>query len=76
MAWPLGATIALAFVQFAGDLYISDPDRRRELIQRLRPRLSRLLIIDRPAGFSGHGAGEDPRFARALRTCLAGIGRA
>jgi hypothetical protein len=60
----------LAFVQFAGDRYIGDADRRRDLIEQLRPRLSRLLMIDRPVGFSGHGAGADPRFAELYGPAL------
>ena len=60
----------LAFVQFAGDRYIGDADRRRDLSSNSRPRLSGLLMIDRPVGFSGHGAGADPRFAELYGPAL------
>jgi hypothetical protein len=64
---------ALAFVQFAGDPYIGDAGRRRDLVERLRPRLSGLLTIDRPVGFRGHGAGADPRFAELYGPALLGV---
>jgi hypothetical protein len=67
---PADSGSALAFVQFAGDPFIGDAERRRDLIERVRPRLSRLLIIDRPVGFSGHGAGADPRFAELYGPAL------
>jgi hypothetical protein len=53
----------LAFVQFANDPFIGDPDKRLGLIETLRPRLSGLLMIDRPPGFSGHLAARSLEFA-------------
>ncbi|MBV8588536.1 MAG: alpha/beta hydrolase, partial [Acetobacteraceae bacterium] len=63
----------LGFVQFEGDTYIGDPDRRRELIEQLRPRLARLMVIDRPVGFSGHFAGGQARFAEIYGPALLGL---
>jgi hypothetical protein len=65
-----GSGWATRLAQVAADPYIGDADRRRDLIERLRPRLSRLLIIDRPPSFSGHGACADPHFAELYGPAL------
>ena len=70
MAWPLGATSRSLSCNSRATSISAIPTAAASLIQRLRPRLSRLLIIDRPAGFSGHGAGEDPRFAQLYGPAL------
>jgi hypothetical protein len=53
----------LVFIQFQDDPYIGDPDVRRHLIDRLQARLGGLVVIDRPAGFSGHFAARGMAFA-------------
>jgi hypothetical protein len=61
----------VALVQFAGDPFLRDPTRRAELARdRLAPRVGALLLIDRPAGFTGHGAGETTRFGLQFGPCL------
>ena len=54
----------LAFIQFSNDPYIGDADTRRRLVERLRPRLASLLVIDRPPGFEGHLAAREMAFAQ------------
>lgn len=61
----------VAFVQFAGDPFVLDPDGRARLMRdRLAPRVGALLLIDRPQGFSGHGAGQEWHFADRFGACL------
>lgn len=60
----------LVFVQFTDDPYASDEAQRRELIERLRPRLGALLTLDRPEGFSGHFAGTNTAFGQRYGECL------
>ena len=59
-----------AFIQFAADPFMSDGDTRIGLMERLRPKLGALLLIDRPPGLSGHfgAAGQD--FSRRFAACL------
>lgn len=57
------SALRLAVVQFAGDAYDAGADARRALFLRWAPRLGGLLLIDRPAGFSGHAAEYAPGFA-------------
>ncbi len=63
-----GARLAVA--QFADDLFMGDAAVRVRLLERLRPRLGALLLLDRPAGLSGHGAGEGAAFAQRFAACL------
>ena len=60
----------VAFVQFSGDTFIGDPDRRTRLMQGAAPRLGALLLIDRPEGFTGHGASATAAFGRRYGECL------
>ena len=60
----------VAFVQFSGDTFIGDADRRTRLMQGAAPRLGALLLIDRPEGFSGHGAGGTAAFGQRYGECL------
>ncbi len=57
-------------MQFSGDPYASDEDARAQLIERLRPRLDGLLLLDRPAGFSGHFGGTNAAFGQQYGECL------
>ena len=65
---PSGARLAVA--QFDADPFMGDADVHVRLLERLRPRLGALLLLDRPAGLSGHGAGEGVTFARRFAACL------
>lgn len=61
----------VAFVQFALDPFVADADGRAALMRdRLAPRVGALLLIDRPEGFSGHGAGQQWQFADRFGACL------
>jgi len=64
------APTRLAFVQFEADPFAGDLDRRRALIERLRPRLGGVLIIDRPDGLRGHFGGQTVLFADKYAACL------
>ncbi len=60
----------VAFVQFEGDTFIGDADRRADLMRRAMPRLGGVLFIDRPPGLRGHGAGASPEFGQRYGDCL------
>jgi len=61
----------VALVQFSNDLFIGSADARRNMMERLAaPRIGALLLIDRPPGFSGHGAGNSATFAQVYGACL------
>ena len=64
------ARTRLAFVQFAADPFAGDLAGRRALIERLRPRLGGLLVLDQPEGFSGHFGGNTALFAKRYGPCL------
>ena len=61
----------VAFVQFSGDPYSATPEDRTALFQTiLRPKVGALLLIDRPAGYNGHGASGSFRFDEQYGACL------
>ncbi len=60
----------LAVAEFGGDPYAGDLDARMAALASLRPRLSGLLVIDRPPGFSGHGGAASEAFAERYGACL------
>lgn len=60
----------VAFVQFSGDFFIGDADRRVELLRNAAPRFGALLLIDRPEGLSGHSAGATASFGQRYGECL------
>jgi hypothetical protein len=60
----------LVFIQFSDDPFIGDAQTRVRLIERLRPQLGGLLVIDRPAGFSGHLAAAELGFAERFSGAL------
>lgn len=67
----------VAFVQFAGDPFVLDPEGRAGLIRdRLAPRVAAVLLIDRPEGLAGHGAGQTTGFADRFGACLAAFATA
>ena len=64
------ARTRVAIAQFAGDAFMSDAETRAQLFQRLRPRMAALLLIDRPAGLTGHAGGIGATFSRRFGPCL------
>ncbi len=60
----------VAFVQFARDAFAGDPVGRRALIDRLRPSVGGLLVIDQPPGIEGHGGGNTALFGEQFGACL------
>jgi hypothetical protein len=61
----------VAFVQFAGDPFVLDPEGRARLMrERLAPRLGAVLLVDRPGGIAGHAAGYGETFAARFGPCL------
>ena len=64
------APARLAFVQFQDDTSAGDLARRAALVAQLRPRLGGLLVLDRPDGLRGHGAGASDEFAERYGGCL------
>lgn len=60
----------LAFVQFQADPYAGGLAGRRALVERLRPRLGGLLVLDQPDGYSGHYGGSSAKFATQYGPCL------
>ena len=63
-------TVRVAFVQFAGDAFAADMPGRRLLIERLRPQVVSVLVIDQPGGLTGHYAGNSTAFAERYGPCL------
>jgi pimeloyl-ACP methyl ester carboxylesterase len=64
------ARTQVAFVQFVGDPFYTDGDKRVAIINRLQGRVAALLAIDRPDGFTGHGGGNTAAFAERFGACL------
>ncbi len=64
------STTRLAVAQFADDPFAADEDDRARRLAALRPTLGALLLIDRPPGLHGHGAGLDAEFADRFGACL------
>jgi hypothetical protein len=62
--------LRLAVAEFGGDLYSGDLDDRVRALDALRPHIGALLLIDRPAGFVGHGAAGSQAFAQRYGACL------
>lgn len=64
------ARTRVAVVQFSGDPFTADADASMQALQRLRPKMAALLLIDRPPGLGGHAAGIGASFARRFGPCL------
>ncbi len=60
----------VAFVQFSADPFMSDAETRVRLVERLRPKTGGVLLIDRPAELSGHGAAGTTAFSQRYAACL------
>jgi hypothetical protein len=64
------ARTRVAFVQFVGDPYYTDGDRRVSTIRRMQGKVAALLVLDRPDGFKGHAGGGTAGFAERYGACL------
>jgi pimeloyl-ACP methyl ester carboxylesterase len=62
--------LRLAVIQFDGDWYSGDPEARVGIIGRLKDRLEAMLLLDRPAHFTGHAAGMSETFTDRYGTCI------
>jgi hypothetical protein len=60
----------VAIATFAGDEYAPNPAGRAAAYGRLAQRTAALLLLDRPPGLAGHGAGGDWRFTLRYADCL------
>ena len=60
----------LAMVQFADDTFAADPEWRAEIVELNSFHLGGVLLIDRPEGLVGHGAGETYGFEDRFAACL------
>lgn len=63
-------TTRVIVANFAGDEYDPDPPGRAAILGGLAPRSAALLLLDRPTGINGHGAGADWRFTLRYAACL------
>lgn len=62
----------VAYIQFLDDPFAGDLDRRaRRIREMLAPKMREVLLVDRPEGFHGHGAGTTNDFAQAYAFCVA-----
>jgi hypothetical protein len=60
------------FAQFEGDPFVGNEDKRvRRLHEMLEPQIGPMLIIDRPAGLTGHHGGNSEQFAARFSDCIA-----
>ena len=64
------APVRVAFVQFGSDAFAGDLAGRRGLVERLRPLVAGLLVLDQPEGLTGHYAGNQAAFAERYGICL------
>lgn len=67
-AAPSAARVAV--VEFAADPFVSDTEVQVALLGRLRAKVAALLLLDRPAGFTGHSAGTGSQFSLRYGPCL------
>jgi len=57
-------------VQCAADPFAGDLAGRATLVDKLRPKLGGLVVLDQPEGFTGHYGGTTVLFARRYGDCL------
>lgn len=63
--------LRVAYAQFRDDPFTADPDAQARILrEELRPRVGALLLLDRPDGLDGHGAGATFAFADRYGPCL------
>jgi hypothetical protein len=60
----------VAVANFRDDPFNGLPEARAEALKALQGRVGALLLIDRPGGITGHGAGGSPAFAERYGGCL------
>jgi hypothetical protein len=60
----------LAIADFRDDPFMAEPEKRAEALRRQRERFGAFLLIDRPEGVAGHGAGGTTAFNDRYGACL------
>jgi hypothetical protein len=60
----------LAAANFRDDPFDAEPDRRAALMRQYGQRFAGFLLIDRPEGLTGHGAGASSAFNTRYGACL------
>jgi hypothetical protein len=60
----------LAVADFRDDPFMAEPAKRAEILRRERERFAGFLLIDRPEGVTGHGAGGTTAFNDRYGACL------
>jgi hypothetical protein len=62
--------VRLAVANFRDDPFDAAPDLRAEILRDFAPRAAAFLLIDRPEGLAGHGAGATVTFNDRFSLCL------
>ena len=62
--------VRLAVVNFRNDHFVAEADKRADLLREFAPRFAGFLLVDRPEGLSGHGAGATSAFNDRYGACL------
>ena len=70
------ATARLAVANFRDDPFDHAPEERSVILRGFAPRLAAFLLIDRPEGLTGHGAGARTEFNDRFGACLLRFGTA
>ena len=60
----------LAVADFREDPFMAEPERRAEILRQNGGRFAGFLLIDRPEGLTGHGAGGSAEFNDRYGACL------
>ena len=70
------ATTRLAVANFRDDPFDYAPEERPVVLRGFAPRVAAFLLLDRPEGLTGHGAGARTEFNDRFGACLLRFGTA
>ena len=63
--------VRVMYIQFLDDPFAGDEEKRANRVREwVGPKVSALLVLDRPEGFHGHIAGASADFAEKYRACI------